>query len=48
VLANGGTAARYEVKATTDGRAYVTLKAVNGEVIGPAASRRPPPPRRRR
>lgn len=34
VLANGGTAARYEVKATTDGRAYVTLKAVNGEVIG--------------
>ncbi len=34
VLSNGTTAARYEVKATSDGRAFVTLKASNGETIG--------------
>lgn len=34
VLAHGGSATAYVVKPSSDGRAYFTLHAVNGQVIG--------------
>jgi uncharacterized protein len=38
VLAHGGSAASYQVKAATNGRYYFNLKAVNGQIIGTGGS----------